>query len=265
MAEMKKIVYYSDELRDEFSTAVIQARPIDENYDYGGKTFSWKVKRFFLHRIFAQPIAVLYLKLVFRHRIMNRSVLKKYKKGPMFVYGNHTNVFADPLVPTFVSFPQQAFVIVHPNNVSMPVWGKIMPYLGALPLPDNFSAMKNFIGTVKYHVEHNKSIYIYPEAHIWPFYTKIRPFPDVSFKYPIDYGCPVFCFTNVYKKRRFSENPKMLTYVDGPFFADEKLSPKERRRKLRDEVYNAMCRRSALNDVEIITYIKKEGPELSGK
>ena len=57
----------------------------------------------------------------------------------------------------------------------------------------------------------------------------------------------------------------MLTYVDGPFFADEKLSPKERRRKLRDEVYNAMCRRSALNDVEIITYIKKEGPELSGK
>ena len=36
MAKIKKIVYYSDELRDEFSTAVIQPRPIDENYDYGG-------------------------------------------------------------------------------------------------------------------------------------------------------------------------------------------------------------------------------------
>ena len=59
MAKIQKVIYYSDELRDEFSTAVIQARPIDENYDYGGKTFSWKVKRFFLHRIFAQPIAVL--------------------------------------------------------------------------------------------------------------------------------------------------------------------------------------------------------------
>ncbi len=258
MAENNRIVYYTDELRDEFSTAVIKPRPIDENYDYGGRTFLWKAKRFFLHRIVAQPMALVYLKTAFAHCIKNRSVLKKYRKGPMFVYGNHTNVFADPLVPTFASFPQQAFVIVHPNNVSMPVWGKIMPYLGALPLPDNLSAMKNFISTIKYHVDHNKSIYIYPEAHIWPFYTKIRPFTDVSFKYPVDYGCPVFCFTNVYKKRRFSRNPKMITYIDGPFFADESLAPKERRRKLRDEVYGAMCERSRLNEVELVKYIKKE-------
>ena len=258
MAEKREEIYYSDELNDEFSTAQITPRAIDENYDYGGKTIVWKLKRFFLHRILAQPIAISYLKLKFHHKIKNKKVLRKYRKQAMFVYGNHTNIFGDPLVPTFVSFPQQAFVIVHPNNVSMPVWGKVMPFLGALPLPDNLAAMKNFVSTIKYHVEHKKAIYIYPEAHIWPFYTKIRPFVDASFKYPVDYKTPVFCFTNVYQKRKFSKNPKMITYVDGPFFADENLSSKEKRKQLRDMVYQTMCERSKLNTVEIIKYIKKE-------
>ena len=98
---------------------------------------------------------------------------------------------------------------------------------------------------------------IYPEAHIWPFYTKIRPFPDASFKYPVQYKTPVFCFTNIYQKRRFSKNPRMLTYIDGPFFPDESLSLKEQRKDLRDRVYNTMVERSKLNNIEIIKYIKK--------
>ena len=102
------------------------------------------------------------------------------------------------------------------------------------------------------------AICIYPEAHIWPFYTKIRPFADTSFKYPLQYKTPVFCFTNVYQKRRFSKNPRMVTYVDGPFFADENLPPKERRKVLRDAVYQKMCERAALNTVELIQYVKKD-------
>ena len=258
MADKRKVIYYTDELNDEFSTAVIKARAIDEHYNYGGKTLLWKIARFFLHRIIAQPIAIAYLHFKFAHKIVNRKILKPYKKQSLFIYGNHTNTFADPLVPTFVSFPKQAFVIVHANNVSMPVFGKIMPYLGALPLPDNMAAMKNFLSTIRYHVEHKRSIVIYPEAHIWPFYTKIRPFLDVSFKYPVDYKCPVFCFTNVYRKRKFSKNPKMITYVDGPFIPDENLSAKEKRKDLRDKVYRAMCERSKLNNIEIIRYIKKD-------
>lgn len=252
----RKVIYYSDELNDEFSTAVITPRKIDENYDYGGRKTAWKAKRFFLYRIIAFPIAFFYLKLVFAHKVVGREKVKKYRKTAVFFYGNHTNTYADPLVPSFVSFPKSTFVIVHPNNVSIPFWGKFMPYLGALPLPDNLKAGKNFLDTLRLHVAEKASVVIYPEAHIWPFYTKIRPFVDLSFKYPIEYKTPVFCFTNVYTKRRFTKTPKMTTYIDGPFFADESLPQKERRKVLRDEVYEAMRERSKLSDFEAIKYVK---------
>ena len=253
----KKVIYYEDELNDEFSTMKITPIPIDEHYDYGGNSFFWHFRRFLFYRLFAMPLAFLYLKLKYRHKIINRAVLKPWQKGAFFIYGNHTNILSDPLVPTFVSFPKSVFVVVHPNNVSIPHIGQKMRLLGALPLPDNFAAAKNFMRTMEMRVKAKCSVCIYPEAHIWPFYTKIRPFPDTSFKYPVLYKIPAFCFTNVYQKRHFSKNPRMITYVDGPFFADASLSAKEQRKALRDAVYEKMCQRSLLNNVELIKYIKK--------
>ncbi|MBQ7158127.1 MAG: hypothetical protein IJS09_01695 [Treponema sp.] len=258
MADKRKVIYYTDELNDEFSTMKITPIPIDEHYDYGSDSFWWHFRRFFFYRVFAMPIAWCYLKLKYHHKIINRAVTKPYQKGAFFIFGNHTNILCDPLVPTFVSLPKSVYVIVHPNNVSIPHIGQKMRLLGALPLPDNFAAAKNFMGTMGMRVASKCAICIYPEAHIWPFYTKIRPFGDTSFKYPVQYKTPVFCFTNVYQKRRFSKNPRMLTYIDGPFFADESLPSKEQRKALRDAVYQKMCERSALNTVEMIQYIKKE-------
>ena len=261
MAEKRKIIYYSDELNDEFSTMQIQPIPIDENYDYGSNSFCWHLRRFFFYRVFAMPLAFIYLKLKYRHKVINRKLIKPYQKGGIFIYGNHTNILSDPLVPTFVSFPKSVYVVVHPNNVSIPHIGQKMRLLGALPLPDNFAAAKNFMRTMEMRVKSKCSICIYPEAHIWPFYTKIRPFGDMAFKYPLQFKTPVFCFTNVYQKRKFSKNPRMLTYIDGPFFAEENLSSKEARKALRDAVYEKMCERSKLNTVELIQYIKKSDTE----
>ena len=177
------------------------------------------------------------------------------------MYANHTNNIADALIPSMVGLPHSTYVIVNANNVSMPVLGKITPYLGALPLPDNLAAGRNFMNVIRLRVCENENIMIYPEAHIWPFYTKIRPFTDSSFKYPLQYNCPVFCFTNTYQKRPFSKTPKIVTYVDGPFFADESLSKKEKQLDLRNRVYNKMCERSKMNNVEIIKYIKESDLE----
>ena len=163
----------------------------------------------------------------------------------------------DALIPTFLQFPNHNYVIVNPNNVSMPVLGKITPYLGAVPLPDNMAATKNFMNIIKLRIHDNRTVSIYPEAHIWPFYTKIRAFTDASFRYPIQYDVPSFAFTNTYQKRRFSKTPKMVTYVDGPFFADKSLPLKEQRADLRNKIYNAMVERSKNNTVELIKYIKE--------
>lgn len=254
----KPVIYYTDELTDEFSTAKIVAKTIDGTYDYEGG-FLRKAGRILFYHILAKPVAWVFLKVKFGHRVVGGEVLKKYKSGGYFLYGNHTNAGADALIPTMISPGRSVYVIVHPNNVSMPVFGKITPSLGALPLPDTKDAMKHFHSAIRNLVKKGNTIAIYPEAHIWPYYTGIRPFKKDSFGYPIQCKVPVFCFTNTYQKRRFFRTPRIVTYVNGPFYAQEDLSLSEQKEQLRRLVYDTMVENSRHNTVEMISYRKKEG------
>ncbi len=252
----EKIIYYKDELEDEFSTAVITPKKIDGSYKYIHKGWWKKLTHFFWYRIVATPMAFLGMKLYFGHKIINRKIIKEAKDTGWFIYGNHTHFMADALIPTLISTPKDMYVIVHPNNVSMPYLGRITPSLGAIPLPDEPEAAKNFINAIEQRIKEKNGVAIYPEAHIWPYYTKIRSFKDTSFRYPIQYKVPVYCFTNTYQKRRFRKVPRIITYIDGPFYPNKNLKGKIQREDLRNRVYETMVRRSEMNNVELIKYVK---------
>ncbi len=256
--DKRRIIYYADELKDEFSTAVITPRVIDETYIYCHDGAFKKFTHFFWYRMVATPVGFCYAKLAHGHRVAGRKKLKGLKTHGYFLYGNHTQDIGDAVIPTLLTTPKDAYVIVHPNNVSMPYLGRVTPSMGALPLPDNMKAYRNFIGAVERRAKEGHAVIIYPEAHIWPYYTGIRPFTDDSFAYPVKLNLPVFCFTNTYQKRKLSKKPRIVTYIDGPFYPDESLAPRERRRILRDRVYETMCARARLNQMEVIKYIKKE-------
>ncbi len=255
----EKIIYYQDEQRDDFSAASITPRKIDGRYTYLRDGFWGKCAHILCYRVVAEPLAWLYLKIKFHHTVKNRSLLREAAETGCYLYGNHTNAGADALIPSMLTFPKAAKVIVHPDNVSMPVLGKITPYLGALPLPDDKDAMKNFSAALLTMMERRTPVVIYPEAHIWPYYTGIRNFPDASFRYPVAADVPVYCFTNTYQKKKIGRGPKIVTYVDGPFYPEEKWqTPKEKSKSLRDQVYARMNQRAENNSVERIRYIKKE-------
>lgn len=256
--DKRKVIYYTDELNDEFSLAQISPRKIDGSYVYVYNSKFKKFTRFFWYRIIATPIVYLYTKICFHHKIVGRKIFSGYKKKGYFMYGNHTQDIGDAFIPNIINFPKENYIIVHPNNVSMPILGKINPSLGALPLPDDMTAYKNFVKAIDTRISQGKAIVIYPEAHIWPYYTKIRPFTDASFCYPVKHNVPSFCFTNTYQKRRFSKKPKIVTYIDGPFFPDTNLSTKEQKADLRNRIYECMCKRSENSNVVIIKYIKRE-------
>lgn len=254
----KKVIYYENELEDEFSGANITPRRIDGTYHYEGGILR-KIGRVVCYHIIAKPVAYLFLKLKYRHKIVNKECLKKAKGTGFFLYGNHTNPIADALIPTMIAQPVGVYVIVHPDNVSMPVLGKITPCLGAIPLPDEKEAVKNFHTAIRHKIEKKQCITIYPEAHIWPYYTKIRNFKDTSFRYPVEYQVPVFCFTNTYQKRKRGNTPQIVTYVDGPFYSSRELTAKAQRQQLHGQVISAMKRDCENSNVELIRYIKKEG------
>ena len=258
MEREEKVIYYRDELNDEFAGDNIVTKQIDGNYRYLRKGIVGRLLHVFFYRLIATPLAFLYMKLHFHHKMVNKKALRQVRHKAFYLYGNHTHFMADALIPTMVSFPRKISVIVHPNNVSMPVLGKITPYLGALPLPDERKAYKNFMDAMKELMQEEQAIMIYPEAHIWPFYTDIRPFKDTSFHYPVQYKVPVFSLTNTYQKRRFSKNPQIVTYIDGPFYADSDKTAKEQKQELRNQVYQCMKERAKRNNMEIIKYIKIE-------
>lgn len=254
-----KIVYYSDPLNEEFSETQIQARKIDGGYDYLPRGAWKRFTRFFWYRIVATPFAWLFLKLKFRHRIVGRDALRQLQKGAgCFLFGNHTQEVADAFIPTFVGFPRRASVIVHPNNVSMPVLGHITPSLGALPLPDDMDASRNFLQAVETRLGEGNAVCIYPEAHIWPYCTFIRPFSDKSFRYPVKYGAASYCFTNTYQAKKPNGRVRIVTYVDGPFYPDPTLPIPQRRKALRDQIYGAMTERAKCSNVERVRYVPRE-------
>jgi 1-acyl-sn-glycerol-3-phosphate acyltransferase len=216
-----------------------------------------KIGRVLLYRVIAPPIAWLFMKIRFGHIIVGKEKLTGIKGG-YFIYGNHTNPVADALIPTLVSFPKGMYVIVHADNVSMPVLGKLTPCLGALPLPEDGKAVRNFNSALGRRIQEKQGVTIYPEAHIWPYYTKIRPFTEASFRYPVSENVPVYCFTNTYQERRFFKSPRMVTYVDGPFFASREEAKPVQKKELRNQVYETMVERSKNNTVEMVKYVKRD-------
>jgi len=256
--EEKKIVYYSDELNDEFSQAQIVPRVIDKDFRYFHGML-WEISSMVVQNVLSMPIKVLYQKLKFHLTYVGKEKLKECSNTGYFIYGNHTQPFADTFIPSVANYPHRNFFIVNPENVSMPGLRVLVEMLGAIPIPCDIGGMKNFMKAVEDKIRHKFSVTIYPEAHIWPYYTGIRPFKAVSFQYPVKLDCPVYALTNTYHARRNRPGKvDIVTYIDGPFFPDKDLKAKERQQDLRDRVYQCMVERSRESDYEAVIYRKAQ-------
>lgn len=255
--KQQKVVYYSDELNDDFANSKITPVKINENYKYIHKNPFWRICAFIVYRLILLIPGYLYAKLKYNLKIENRSVLKKAKNEGYFLYSNHTQEILDTFFPTFITFPRRVYVIANAKNVSIKFMKTLNKLLGAIPIPDTIKGMSKFKEAIKYYINKKSVISIYPEAHVWPFYTKIRNFKSVSFEYPYELEKPCYAATTTYQKGKRGKT-KIVIYVDGPFYADKTLSKKEAKEKLRNQVYEVMCKRSKNSNIEIIKYKKHE-------
>lgn len=254
---MERTLYYSDEINDDFAATRIKHRKLKSDYRYFNRGVIGVLLKLFLYRIVVTSVGFFYTKFIKRVTYRNKKVLRGYKNRGCFIYGNHTAYALDAYNPTYLAFPRPADIIVNADAVSVRGLKKIMRTLGALPIPEDFHLMPKFNCAVEEAINKRHWVAVYPEAHIWPYYTGIRNFPSVSFNYPVRCNAPVFAYTMTYKKRKLSKYPKRTVYVDGPFFPDTALPQKAAVRKLRDEVYKAMCERSRLSDCEYVSYVYK--------
>ncbi len=258
VSDSEKIRYYDSDMKNDYIQNKENKTRIDSNYKYIHSNPLWNLFSFLAYRMIATPIAYFYMKLKFDFKIENKEVLKQAKGQGYFLYINHTQMIGDAFLPTLINFPKKTYVVVNKDNINLPFWGNVIKLLGPLPIPDDMEAGKNFIKAIKKIIERKNVVVIYPEAHLWDYYTKIRDFGSSSFKYPIETKAKVFSVTVTYRKRE-KKVPQIVAYIDGPFTADDKLNIKEKREDLRKKVFDKMTIRAKNNNVEYIKYLPKNG------
>ncbi len=253
----EKTFYYKDELNDDFLDTNIKTKEVPTNYRY----FKNPIRRawsFFFYYCIAVPIVFLLQKLIFREKIIGKKKLKEAKKNGYFIYANHIRAMGDAFTPTLITLPKRAYIVVSPDAVSNCFLRRMVEDLGGMPTPNSMAGLKNYYNAIKKHAQKKHAVFIYPEAHVWPFYTGIRPFKDTSFRFPAEFGKPVYTATTVLHKKRWGKGVITRVYIDGPFYPDETLSVRENQKRLRDLAYECMLERSKLTTYSPHTYIKVE-------
>lgn len=256
----ERVIYYSDELNDDFAGTNIKTRTIDEGYDYTPDSLLWRGAAFIVYRLIATPLVWLICKLTCGLKIKNRAAVKKLRGRGFFMYGNHTHGMADAFTPTLAAFPHRAHIIVNPDAVSIRGLGQIVAMLGAMPVPSTLRSMKAFRKAIDERYAQGRAIAIYPEAHIWPYYTGVRPFPSTSFVYPVKLNAPCVAYAATYRRRKILKMlpPLMTVTLSDPIYPDSTLSEQEAKQKLRDEVYSFMEKTVCTPDnFEYIRYIQR--------
>lgn len=260
----QKIVYYSDELNDDFSPTKIKNKPLKDNFKYVKRSPFWKLCAWLTYYCVAVPFGSLFCWLKFRTKVKNRKILKASKGKGFFLYANHTQGSADAFLPALSIYPKRNYIMVHEDAVSIRGIKNLVLMLGGIPVASTKNNIRLMKECINKRIKHKHTVTIYPEAHIWPYATKIRNFKSGSFRYPVELDTPVYTSTVVYRKRTgisklWSNKPFATIYLDGPFYADKKLNKKEAIEKLRNEVYNAMTSRAHTPDnFEYIKYVKQE-------
>lgn len=254
----KKTIYYSDEVNDEFAGVKRKGYEVPKNYKYVHKGLLWRTAAFFVYRIIMTPIAYLYCKIKLRLKIVDRTDKKWRKNKGCFLYSNHTLIIGDAFIPSLLMFPKRTYVIVSSENLSTKGTRSFLSMSGALPIPKSVAAFRNFNEAIEKRILQKNCVAIYPEAHIWPYYTGIRHFESKSFRYPVKFDAPIYVSTSTFSKRKEGKTPKVTVYLDGPFYPDNKISPHEAEKTLRDTAYETMLKNSKNSSYEFIEYVKKE-------
>lgn len=192
-----------------------------------------------------------------RWRVEGRRALRGRGGVGCVLYCNHTQPVGDALAPALAALPSRVYVVASPANLGIPHLGKLLPGLGALPVPSTPSGMKGLLAAVARRLAEGAVVVVYPEAHVWPYYTGVRPFPATSFAFAADNRVPAFCMTTTYRRRRRGERPQAVAYIDGPFWPSEGVPRRAAREGLRDQVLAAMRDRARLSTYAYARYEQK--------
>ena len=159
-------------------------------------------------------------------------------------------------------FGKRVNIVGYTDSLTVPVLKNVVKQLGFLPLPlgqdpENKAAL---IEAMRYYVhKKHQIVLIYPEAHIWPYYTKIRNFKVQTMKYPAIINAPVLPIVTTWRKVWWSKHPKQTVKIGTVIMPNAELTQEENIDYLYNETLSQMRALSeSEKQFEYIKYIKVE-------
>ena len=252
---MGKRKYFYHHLTDDLIVSLNQDYHLPNSYAIFPKSLSGKIWSKFV-RPLGYLISMVYINLILRVRIIGKEKLQATNDQGYFIYGNHTQTFGDVVLPLSIVPAKKYYAIAAQSNWGIPVLGKlVLPYFG-LPVGENIEQSAKLIKAITTVIKAKKVVVIYPESHVWPYYTKIRPFPVNSMHFPVALDSASFTMTTTYSRPKWGKKPQIAVYIDGPFYPDKRLTKKQAQEKLHQQVYQTMQKRALTSDFEYCMYQK---------
>ncbi len=258
----ERIIYYSDELNDDFNDVGLKRNNIPQKYRFKFKNPIMKVVQSTLYYGLAKP--VLSVGCFFNGvKLYNRKKLKEIRKnhGSVFLYGNHVAIMDAFKVQAYL-IHKRCNIIGYSDTLSL---GLFISFLakcfGYLPLPSSSDILgyKKLYSALEECVKNGEHVVIFPEAHIWPYYTKIRDFKSGSFHYPAKLNVPVMPFVTVWRKVWWRKKPCQTVVFGDIIYPKKEYSVKENRDYLYEECIKQMKNISnKFNQYEYVKYIHEE-------
>lgn len=219
----------------------------DENYSYYKRGLFYKIGRSIVY-LLAYTVGYLVCKLKHGIRYVGRKNLKLYKselKRGCITICNH--VFRYDYICIMFG--------IRPHFQYYPSWNAklldkdrhLVNLTGGIPVPSNLAGLKKFLMAFDRHIKENAWIHFFPEAAMWPYYQRIRPFKKGAFVLAVKHNRPIlpmaFRFRNPSKFARIFgiKEPLATLYIGKPIYPDTKIQDKKIRiKKLQHESYNAV-------------------------
>jgi len=256
-----KTIYWSDELNDDFNEVGLDRPEVPEGYHYKRTNFFNNIVSGIFYHGIAKPILGLFC-VCKGIRFVGKSNLKALKGSGAYLYANHVAITDVMKYQTTLFFwKKRVNILGYSDSLTMPVVRNLERALGYLPVPKH-GDLKNLIAlgdACDYYVKKKQFVLIYPEAHIWPYYTKIRNFPTGSFSYPSRSMAPVVPLVTTWRKPLIGKKPKQTIFIGYPIFPNPDLDKESNKIYLHDECLAAMKSMSdSVTQYEYIKYIKTE-------
>lgn len=189
------------------------------------------------------PILWVLNKVLFGFRIENKKNLKKVKYGKITI-SNHIHPM-DCTMNGLVNFPKRTYYPTLASNFKIPLIRHIIRILYAIPIPEKRSHKEKFIEQIEQAIKKGKTIHMYPEGALWPYYEEIRDFKKGAFVMAVETESPIVPIVYQFEEpkgiyRLYKKKKCIYAKVLEPIYPDLKIDEKQRIEKLRKEALESM-------------------------